>query len=267
MKPRVRIETYARRVSVPLALAEMLWDKIGLLRLKNEGSEWRSRPGDIIFNWGCSSSRHLNTPGIHWVNHPDKVAAKTSKLYQYRKFAQHGVPSLVFTTDPNEVVRRQAENGRDWYARIRDNSFGGRGIVLIPAGSGGDIPPAAVYTERFRAKLEYRIHVFDGRVIDVTQKRRRHGAQPNAVRSWGNGYVFCRDNMTPPPQEALDASIAAVKALGLDFGGVDILVKEQVKEGQQRVAVLEVNSAPGIEGTTLDKYAEAITQYVQARVA
>jgi glutathione synthase/RimK-type ligase-like ATP-grasp enzyme len=71
--------------------------------------------------------------------------------------------------------------------------------------------------------------------------------------------VFCHDKVKPLSEAAKEASIRAVAALGLDFGGVDILVK---KDGS--CAVLEVNSAPGIEGTTLDKYAEAINATVGA---
>ena len=40
--------------------------------------------------------------------------------------------------------------------------------------------------------------------------------------------------------------------LGLDFGAVDLLLTSDL-----RVMVLEVNSAPGLSGSTLSKYVEA----------
>lgn len=275
MKPRVRIETYTRRVSVPLALAWRLWDKCGLLRIKSEGTQWVARAGDLIINWGCSVSLHQNVVGVKYLNHPNFVRTKQSKLAQYRKFTAAGVPTVEWTSDPN-VARAWGDTERV-FCRTSDAAFGGHGIVVWggPAADydGNDDPPEArVYTKEFKALREYRVHVFPGpdgqpKVIDVTQKRRRNGAERSAVRSWGNGYVFCHDNLTPPPQEALDAAVSAVKALGLDFGGVDILVKDKVKrKTDQRVAVLEVNSAPGIEGTTMDKYEEAINAYALAHV-
>jgi glutathione synthase/RimK-type ligase-like ATP-grasp enzyme len=39
-------------------------------------------------------------------------------------------------------------------------------------------------------------------------------------------------------------------ASGLDFGAVDVIWNER----QQRAYVLEINSAPGLEGTTIDDY-------------
>jgi D-alanine-D-alanine ligase-like ATP-grasp enzyme len=51
-------------------------------------------------------------------------------------------------------------------------------------------------------------------------------------------------------------SISAVNTLGLDFGAVDLIV---AKDG--RVYVLEVNTAPGIEGITLEKYVKAFQNY------
>lgn len=253
MNPRVRIETYARRVSVPLALAWKLWDKCGLLRLKQENSLWQSRAGDLIINWGCSESRHERTPGIRFLNHPNFVRTKQSKLQQYRKFTEAGVPTVEFTTDRHQA-ELWTEDEYKVYARTRDSAFGGQGIVVLTQDTA--IPDAPVYTKEFNALREYRVHVFDGKIIDITQKRRRNGTQKSDVRSYGNGYVFCHDNVTPLPDTAKSAACAAVAALCLDFGGVDILVK---KDGT--CAVLEVNSAPGIEGTTLERYAEAINEY------
>ena len=54
------------------------------------------------------------------------------------------------------------------------------------------------------------------------------------------------------PEDCEKQAVAAVVALGLDFGAVDVVYN--VKE--QKAYVLEVNSAPGLSGTTLDKYVE-----------
>jgi len=66
--------------------------------------------------------------------------------------------------------------------------------------------------------------------------------------------VFCRDGIAPCTVRN-SISIAAVDALCLDFGAVDIIYNEH----EDKYYVLEVNSAPGLEGTTLEKYVEALT--------
>ena len=52
-----------------------------------------------------------------------------------------------------------------------------------------------------------------------------------------------------------EAAVKAVNSLGLDFGAVDICEDE---EGNPYV--FEVNTAPGIEGTTVEKYHTAFIE-------
>jgi D-alanine-D-alanine ligase-like ATP-grasp enzyme len=75
------------------------------------------------------------------------------------------------------------------------------------------------------------------------------------IRSYENGWVFCRENIQKP--DDLEAvSIAAVSAIGLTFGAVDVIYNEK----QNKCFVLEVNTAPGLTGTTINSYATAIME-------
>ena len=89
-------------------------------------------------------------------------------------------------------------------------------------------------------------------MIDVQKKRRRNeGITSEYVRSYDNGWVFCRRNVRI--DGAMEATaIKSLMCLGLDFGAVDMIDLEFLP------LVLEVNTAPGIEGTTIQKYADAI---------
>ncbi|MNY63636.1 hypothetical protein D3C86_2006230 [compost metagenome] len=51
----------------------------------------------------------------------------------------------------------------------------------------------------------------------------------------------------------------AVNAIGLTFGAVDVIWNEY----RHQAYVLEVNTAPGLTGTTLEKYAEAFRGLMQ----
>ncbi|GAG47489.1 unnamed protein product, partial [marine sediment metagenome] len=72
------------------------------------------------------------------------------------------------------------------------------------------------------------------------------------IRNTDNGWVYCRGGVDAP-EAVITAAVRAVDCLGLDFGAVDIGYNEHY----DRCAVFEVNTAPGLEGTTLDKYFEA----------
>jgi hypothetical protein len=144
-------------------------------------------------------------------------------------------------------------------ARALTNSSEGRGITIF--NKGDTPPPAPLYTEYIPKKKEFRVHVWNNEVIDVSEKRKKSGyeAERNTqIRNTANGYVFCRTNVVEPDglrQLALDA----VAALGRTYGAVDIIWNEK----RDKCYVLEVNSRPGMEGTTVEIYANAILKGLQ----
>jgi D-alanine-D-alanine ligase-like ATP-grasp enzyme len=100
------------------------------------------------------------------------------------------------------------------------------------------------------------VHVFKGKMIHKQRKARRLDVPDEEVnwkvRNHDNGFIFQIEDFDMPEDCAVQ-SIAAVEALGLHFGAVDVVYNAK----EQRAYVLEVNSAPGLSGTTLDKYVEA----------
>jgi glutathione synthase/RimK-type ligase-like ATP-grasp enzyme len=102
---------------------------------------------------------------------------------------------------------------------------------------------------------EYRVHVGkrgnESIIIDVQQKRRRHDhAEPNfRVRNLANGFIYAREGVNPP-ECVFDFAKRALACCDLDFGAVDVIYN--AREG--RAYVLEINTAPGITGTTVERY-------------
>ena len=81
----------------------------------------------------------------------------------------------------------------------------------------------------------------------------------NEVRNYSNGWVFSANferSGDTWSDEVESEAIKAVKALNLDFGGVDVIWNRR-----QGVFVLEVNTACGLEGDTLTCYKEHFEQY------
>jgi hypothetical protein len=121
---------------------------------------------------------------------------------------------------------------------------------------GADLGRHLFYTRYYRKNREFRIHVMDGQVFWRQEKLRIRGAEnvDPYIRSHTKGWCFAfnhfHTNPVPPSCDA--AAISAVRVLGLDFGAVDI--GWHVDNG---VVIFEVNTAPGIENTTLAKYVEA----------
>lgn len=242
---RIRIEPYKPGSRSAKALSR----RCGILRTKT-GRTYR--PTDTIINWGNSERRFQH--GIY-INDPASVSKASCKLTAYRAMDQAGdVPIPDYTT---ELATAQEWLGEGYTVVVRNvlRGHGGLGIHIVEPG--GTLPPAPLYVEYIKKAQEYRIHVVRGQIIDIQQKRRCRGVPDEQVnyqvRNSHFGWVFCRDNVVCPVA-AQTASVAAVSALGLDFGAVDVGWNEH----NGAATVYEVNTAPGLEGTTLEKYYRAI---------
>lgn len=241
-------------------LAKELSTRLGkrVKRVRPDGNYRKVvRDNERVINFGSSIVPDW-IDGIPYevVNTPEYVNEATNKVLALSKFNATEVPTLSWT-----ILKHQAEQwlieGKTVVCRHLLRSSGGKGITLH---NEGPLPDAPLYTQYKKKRKEFRVHVFGDNVIEVVEKRKRNGFNRSdafalAIRNHTNGWVFCRENIQEPP-ELRSVAILAVKALGLDFGAVDILWNEK----ENKCYVLEVNTAPGIEGTTVKKYCDAIME-------
>lgn len=116
---------------------------------------------------------------------------------------------------------------------------------------------------------EFRVHSFNGRSIRAGKKEHRidpewtrSGRTPSDwVRSWDGGWRIVYDGVSSK-QRHRDIAHAAIAALGLQFGAVDI-----GERADRSLVVLEVNRAPGLDGGTIPCYATAITGWMNGTPA
>lgn len=239
---------------------------LGGLRIKEKGKYGFNPSKHLVVNWGNSHVPYWHNPVSCGVtspailNHYARIGVAVNKLLAFQKFKEANVPTPEFTTDAS-VARSWTNQEGVVFCRTMLSASEGRGIVV--ANKPEAVVAAPLYTRLFPKDKEYRVHVFKGAVIDFVQKKLKKGELENPnrskyIRNTENGWVFCREGVSIS-EEAKQISINAVKALGLDFGAVDIAVN---KKGQ--VVVFEVNTAPGLEGTTVQKYAEAIKTYQES---
>lgn len=241
--------------------------KAGILRATQKQVE-KHGDFDHIINWGSSERRFRG----EYLNNPEAVAVASDKLLSAQAFAAAEVPQPEFT-DNRETAQEWLDAGFSVVCRTLLRASAGRGIRLVvprdyDAAGGvardlqddGEAPrvvAAPLYTKYAKKADEYRVHVFLGTVLDIQMKRKRQEVNNDEVnyqiRNLEGGWVFCRDGVECP-ESVQRAAIAAVNALDLDFGAVDIGFNRHA--GQPYV--FEVNTAPGVEGTTLDRYYDAL---------
>jgi len=179
-----------------------------------------------------------------------------NKIEQYEWFRAQSIPALMFTTDYAQACAWFSEESKAVvFARCLTRASEGRGIVV--AEEVGALPKAPVYTLYKKKKKEFRVHVFQDQVVQVLEKRKRkefEGERETKIRNTANGYVFCGENVIEP-DGIRELALKASKVTNSMFKGVDIGFNEKLNE----LFVIEVNSAPGLSGSRIPLYVEAIT--------
>jgi glutathione synthase/RimK-type ligase-like ATP-grasp enzyme len=216
----------------------------------------------IIINWGCSKPlpASITANGRTLLNEPEAVGRAANKLNTFNTLKLHNdikIPKFYTQRDFNVVeTQLNGSNRIIFVARSLLSGHSGQGITIL---RNGDAIPSdtKIVVEYIKKKAEYRAHVAMGRMILLAQKRKRSNTDQTQnqqlIRSCDNGWVHAVNNVDPPPEGLELMCIKAVQYLGLDFGAVDVVVTEDGK-----VYILEVNTAPGIEGeTTIRAYKEA----------
>lgn len=208
--------------------------------------------GQTVINWG-NSHCPFNGPIL---NSPSSVGMIANKRIAFDLFKEAGVPIPRYSTTKEGVTWKG-----DTVVRHKLTGHSGEGIEMVKAGD--PLPDAHLYVEYIKKEQEYRIHVgrsgSDTNVIAVQRKARRKEV-PDAevnwqVRNHKNGFIFAREGFSTPPV-VLDVCRNALLASGLDFGAVDVIYNG--KEG--KAYVLEINTAPGLEGQTITDYAAFFKQ-------
>lgn len=222
-----------------------------VLRVRRTSTRYRRRLSDKIIAWGPT----LPSPHVDQAQEAAKKIA-SNKLRSFEKFSEHGVSCPEWTTDPT-VASSWVDEGKVVVGRTLLCSHSGKGIVLFGGDNSHVVTHAKLYVQYKKKKHEYRVHVFQSKVIDVTQKKRRAGFENrnNQIRNHQNGWIYARENIQEP-ESIRELALRACTVIGLASGAVDIIWNER----ENRCYVLEINTAPGIEGTTCKNYSNTIIE-------
>lgn len=193
--------------------------------------------GETI-NYGYSGSKREDV-----VNRPSALKNSVNKRIALEQLKKAGVPTLLIDNKDIEypIVGRPDNHsmGRWMYICWDEEDY---------RRSKRKKRPATHYQKYLTGFREFRVHIVNGESIKISEKIGGGNYHQGAVFEYPHDF----NHKKTLRKLARDA----VEALGLDFGAVDILWKD---EGY----VLEVNSAPRLtdEATnTLERYAEAFVR-------
>jgi hypothetical protein len=212
--------------------AQNYWAK----RTKSFAGTGRYRPGDLVVSWGDTCNRSV--PGVTYLNNKPRP----TKYQELQTLHTAGVSCPEVSLSPES----------NWLPR-KNNHQGGSDLLRPPVNPD-------YYVKKYEIRKEFRVHIFrSGETYSSIRagiKVPRDGVDSSALHPWIRSYDagwrldYGQACQLEIRQSVRDEAKLAIKALGLDFGAVDVGVL-----ADNRPLVLEVNRAPGNEGNTTRTYA------------
>ena len=164
---------------------------------------YKPRHNDIIVNWGFNNDIPvLRDTDTEVLNKPENIRKASSKLECLTILKECGIPVPEFATNI-EDAKELFNNTNVVYCRTLTRASKGKGIVLATRPE--ELVKAPLYTAKLDNHIEYRVHIFNNKIIDIVQKRKMtkdrmkdKGIEQrnDDVRNLMNGWSFTRGNVT-----------------------------------------------------------------------
>ncbi len=216
--------------------------------IAHENSKLKGKEEIDVVNWGASALPE-EVEKCNVYNRNSWIAS--NKLYTFERIKEKEYCPPFWTSKEDAV---KALDKAHIVCRTILNGHSGAGIVI--AEKADQIVDAPLYVKYIPKKDEFRVHVVFGKAIHIQRKARNKDVPDDKVnwqvRNHDNGFIFQQEGVVAPDCVVASA-IDAVDSCELDFGAVDVVYNEK----SNRAYVLEINTAPGIEGATVGKYKEA----------
>lgn len=233
-----------------------------------------------IINWGCASAGKKQPPGraiaaeyatfSKNVINPFSIVGKCANkrlFFELMKSAD-GPRTPEFTTDI-EVAKQWAADGHTVLGRVEHGSAG-KDVAFY-----GESPEKFLGSDLWliykKKKQEFRLHFF-GEDWIIEQQKVLPKLDPDGnpipkdsvdfrIRTHRAGFIFQKNNITIPDDVYTQAAKARAILLkqGLTFGAIDVIYNK----AEDKAYVLECNTAPGVEETSIVAYVDKFKELVK----
>lgn len=228
-----------------------------------------ARIGHGITAHGVAVLRHFELQGVPTIPTSHALLRSRQKFEALQHLSAAGLPVPQTTyvhraQDVDDAISRLG--GAPLIVKVVEGT-GGQGVILADTDRSANAIASAliqskrpILLQRFVAESsgrDTRVFVVGNEVIAAAARQ----AQPGEYRS--NVHLGATAARVEVDDEVREVAVAAVKCLGLEIGGVDVLA------GRDGPVILEVNSSPGIVGfaeTTGIDIASVVVQHVKKRI-
>lgn len=219
---------------------------------------------DVLIRWGNSQSQAArNIPAIE-INKASAIKNASNKLQMMTILANtEGVitPPVLLTKslDSSTIMDLLPALSND------------EGLFFARSGTTKEVRLTDMYntsdqyiTKPINKDHEYRVHVFGDEVLGIYEKVPNEGeiSESSIMKDHNSKFVRCNMDMRLRCNEEAQAMcIKAVAALGLDFGGVDIIREKDTNN----FYIVEVNSSPSLNNLNLNRYVDKFVEFINSR--
>lgn len=195
-----------------------------------------------VIRWG--STRPLTISGIE-LNKAESIKLASDKAKCRQFLAENNIPVPELTEDKFPVIGRPAKHSR------------GKGFLYCTNKAEVEYAKSigSKYFSQFYPKQnEYRIHIGSGRCLLMSIKE---GNKSSYVWNHNSGFTFRHLKRSvwlndSNLREMVRTAKKALKVIGLDFGGVDIMA--DAGDGFPPFVLSEVNTSPALSPLAVSKY-------------
>lgn len=238
-----------------IALSQGIGGKV----IRLEGSKFKPSQRKTIINWGSTTMDPdiLRTTKV--FNNPELVSKASNKknFFELAKAAGEAGPNVPEFTFSKETARQWLTEDRPkkLFARTVLAGHSGEGIVKVNTVEELEpIPDGTLIVVYVPKKREFRFHVDRKLGVFCVQEKMKKKEIPNEevdyqIRNLANGFIFAKKDIEVP-DGCKEQAVKALAVTGLDFGAVDVIYNER----QDIAYALELNTAPGLEGSTIHDY-------------
>lgn len=218
----------------------------------------------VIVSWGNTGLiKPKDTKNILFLNSVD-TSPYTDKLKFFKKFSCGYTPVAYYNYDAAGSILAMHPSNHKGPILVERNilsGHSGEGIRLLKKGDSPN-PAARLWTAYQKKTREFRCHFFKlgSRLYYHWQEKKLKKAAVEAepvkvsrfqIRNLDNGWVYTtKDLLVPGRVKAAVEHIVSNSNNTLNFGAVDVIYQHQTGNAY----ILEINSAPGLEGSTLEFY-------------
>ena len=234
--------------------ARRLARELGIRRIRHTNSLFRGVLRPYVINWGASAMPLPWKERVRLLNAPEAIERVSNKILFFEDMDIDITPR--WTRSWYEAAEMIEDDGHKVVCRTILNGHGGIGIHI--ASTVDELVEAPLYVQYIPKKAEYRVHIVNNNIISLQRKIRdnRVPCLDWRIRSYSNGFFYTRNGDMPGWEKSIRVAEQAFDLTDLHFGAVDVIYNEK----QDRAYVLEINTAPGLEGQTVTSYANAFRE-------